>query len=141
MFTTNPARNAVNLIDQAQQAGVFGVPGHHITLLHVPSDEYADQDGFLITVDTPTGQRLCSDWLRIDEIVAPDLAGRGAATDCLTTLASTVDAVLTVPSSAASRREPAASRVAGAFPPPGTTATTNPPPPAPGPAASDRRYR
>jgi hypothetical protein len=144
-FTTDPARNAVNLVDQAQQAGVFGVPGHHITLLHVPGDEDINQDRYLLLIDTPGGQRRCSDWLRLDEIVAPDLGGRGAATDCLTTLATTVDAVLTVPASAAGRREPAEptpSRVAGAFPPPGTTATTNPQPPAaPGPAAPDRRHR
>ncbi len=143
-FTTDPAHHAVNLVDQAQQAGVFGIPGHHITLLHVPGDEDIDADGYLLLVDTPGGQRLCSDWLRLDELVAPDLAGRRAAIDCLTSLASTVDAVLTVPSSAASQRpaEPTASRVAGAFPPPGTPATANPPPPtAPTPAASERRYR
>jgi len=142
-FTLNPAHHAVNLVDQAQQAGVFGVPGHEITLLHVPGDEDIDEDGYLLLVDTPGGQRLCSDWLRIDEVGAPDL-GRGAAVDCLTSLASTVDAVLTAPSSPAGQRpaEPTTSRVAAAFPPPGTPATANPPPPGvPTPAASDRRYR
>ena len=53
-FAADGAHNAVNLVEQAQQAGVFGIPGHHIALLHVPGDEHAEQDGFLVTVDTPS---------------------------------------------------------------------------------------
>lgn len=103
-FTDEVEHNLTNLIEKAQRAGVFGLPRHEITIWHLAaSDQWVD--GHLLTVDTPTGERYCSDFLAPTEVVAPDLHGTEAVVDTLTGLAATVDAIL-APSRV--RGEPAA---------------------------------
>ena len=145
-FTTDPARNAVNLVDQAQQAGVFGIPGHHITLLHVPGDEDIDQDGYLLLIDTPGGQRLCSDWLRVDEIVAArprrPMAPPSTASPPSRPRSTRSSPCPPRPTADASRPSPPHRGWPARSPHPAPPATTNPPPAnRAGPAASHRRHR
>jgi hypothetical protein len=82
-----------NLIEQAQAAGVFGVPGHRVEVWHLAGDDLR-LDGHLITVETPDGAQHASDHLPTDAVVAGDLRGADAVVDTLTGLASTIDTVL-----------------------------------------------
>ena len=93
IFTDDGPHNLTNLVDQAQQAGAFGVPGHQIVVWYLP-DADPRLDGFLVTVDTPTGRRYCSDFLGYTDMLTPGLSGVDAALDCLTGLAATVDEIL-----------------------------------------------
>jgi hypothetical protein len=82
-----------NLIEQAQAARVFVVPGHRIGIWHLAGDDLR-LDGHLITVETPDGAHHTSDHLPTETVVAADLSGADAVVDTLTGLAATIDTVL-----------------------------------------------
>jgi hypothetical protein len=117
-LTEDVGRKLTNLLEQAQRADVFGIPDHTITAWYLPDVEDPGQDGFLITVDTPTGHRFCSDWLTYTEVVAPDLSGTALVIETLTCLAVTVDQILTT--HAGGRSSPASENAEAAFTRPGT---------------------
>jgi hypothetical protein len=117
------------LVENAQHAAVFGIPGHPITAWYIADDEDSDLDGFLVTVDTPAGQRLASSWLPYHTVMPSGVSGADAVVATLTNLTPSVDEALRG-AAAKPTDTPAtveAPRAARAFPFPGTAAPATPP--------------
>jgi len=81
------------LLYAAQQAGVFGVPGHQVELWHVADNDHR-VDGHLLTVDRPDGARLASYHLEPVDLIDPQQRGIGAALSVLDRAAVVIDQVL-----------------------------------------------
>jgi len=111
------------LVENAQHARVFGIPGHQIIAWYIADDEDNDLDGFLVTVDTPAGQRLCSSWLPYHTVMPSGMSGAEAVVATLGNLTASVDEALrgaaTKPTQTQTSVE--APRAARAFTSPGTT--------------------
>jgi hypothetical protein len=85
------------LIEQAQRAAVYGVPGYAISLRQVTTD---DPDADLIvehqvTLTTPSGAVLASAPMAADHLADDDLYGVDAALAVLANTATVVDELLT----------------------------------------------
>jgi hypothetical protein len=119
------------LIYAAQDAGVFGVPGHHVELWHVADNEHR-VDGHLLTVDRPDGARLASHHLEPADLVDPHQRGIDAAVSVLDRAAAVTDRVLDRARGPAttSAAQPSPTRVAAASFATGPAPAATPPGPA-----------
>jgi hypothetical protein len=143
LFHYESAGDVENLVEQAQRAGVFGLPGHTVLAWYLNGADL-DLDGFLVTVDTPTGHRLCSDWLPYDSVMHREHTGTDAVVHVLTELATCVDDALAGRPGRADDHDAAIHRpeAARAFPPAADVvaapAPATPAPPPLGPAGPQR---
>jgi hypothetical protein len=120
------------LIYAAQEAGVFGVPGHQVELWHVADNEHI-VDGHLLTIDRPDGARLASHHLEPADLVDPHQRGIDAAVSVLDRAAAVTDRVLDRARGPAttSAAQPSPTRVAAAsFATASPAAAASPPGPA-----------
>jgi len=79
-----------NLVRQAQQAGVFGVPGYTIHA-HPVADVDTRPDAHIITLASPAGFALATNPIPPEQLIDNQLAGVEAAVDALTTVAAAVN--------------------------------------------------
>jgi hypothetical protein len=84
------------LVEQAQQAGVFGVPGHTIRLRQVTTDD-PDADPLIehqVTLHLPSGATLAGHLMPADHLTGDDTSGVTAAIEVLTNTATVVNELL-----------------------------------------------
>jgi hypothetical protein len=82
-----------NLLAQAQDAGVFGVPDHTVGVLHL-AGERGFVDRHRVTLDTPRHAVLCSDDLDTADLMTEHLDGVDAAVHVLEQVARAADRLL-----------------------------------------------
>ena len=85
-----------SLIEQAQRAGVYGVPGYTIDLRHVTTDD-PDDDPIVehqVTLHTPSGAVLASAPMASDHLADDGLSGVDAALAVLANTSLVVDELL-----------------------------------------------
>jgi hypothetical protein len=84
------------LIEQAQQAAVYGVPGYTISLRQVTTDD-PDEDPIVehqVTLDTPSGAVLVSAPMAADHLADDDVSGVDAALAVFANTAAVVNELL-----------------------------------------------
>lgn len=84
------------LVDQAQHAGQFGVPGYHVGLRHVTTDD-PDIDPIIehqIHLTTPSGATLAAAPMAADHLADDHLSGVNAAIAVLINTAAVVNELL-----------------------------------------------
>jgi hypothetical protein len=82
-----------NLLAEAQDEGIFGIPGHTIGILHVAGDR-GFVDHHRVTLDTPQRGILCSDGFDTAELLTDHLCGIDAAIHVLAQTARATDTLL-----------------------------------------------
>jgi hypothetical protein len=82
-----------NLLAQAQEADVFGVPDHAVGVLHL-AGEHGYVDRHRVTLHTPQHAVLCSDDLDTADLMTEHLEGVDAAVHVLEQVALAADRLL-----------------------------------------------
>lgn len=118
LYAFGKLARVTRLLQAAQDAGVFGVDGHRIAILHHASDRgHADEHYVLVT--TPLRGTLCSPPVDTVELLSAHLSGVDAAVHVLTVIAEKVEQTLDQHSDVAHALWPAAR--------PTSTRPSNPP--------------